>query len=74
MAYISVRLNRDLVAQARALTQARTNREAVELALQEFVRRRQLHAVIDLMGSDLVGMDDEQLRQWRNSSLHRISS
>jgi hypothetical protein len=74
MAYISVRLNRDLVAQARALTQARTNREATELALQAFVRRRQLHAVIDLMGSDLVEMDDEQLRQWRNSSLHRLSS
>ena len=50
MSRLMIRLDNKLLDEAVRLSGARTKREAVELALQEFVRRRRLRQVLEHAG------------------------
>jgi len=50
-------LNDPLVEEAMRVTQARSKREVVELALRELVARRRQRALRDLVGRDLIDPD-----------------
>lgn len=65
MTRFSVTLDEELLEEAQALAQAKSKREAIELALQEFVRRRRVEELVGLVGSDIVDMDPAELRRWR---------
>jgi hypothetical protein len=49
----------------------RTKREAIERALQGFVRQHRLQELQALAGSGVVEMDLEELRRWRQASLEQ---
>ena len=68
MTRFSVTLDEKLVDEAQALADARTKRETIEQALREFVQRRRLAKLVELMGADLLDMDVADLRQWRATS------
>jgi metal-responsive CopG/Arc/MetJ family transcriptional regulator len=68
MTRFSVTLDEDLVEEARTLARAQTKREVIEQALQEFVQRRRVARLADLMGSDLIDFDVPDLLEWRKSA------
>jgi hypothetical protein len=47
------------------------SREAIERALQEFVRHHRLQELQALAGSGLVEMDLQELRHWRQSGIEQ---
>lgn len=69
MARLSITVDEKLVEEARGLAGAKTKRAAIEQALREFVQRRRLARLADLMGSDLLDMDLDDLKRWRQSSI-----
>ncbi len=69
MARLSVAVDPDLLERVRRMAGVRTKREALGLALAEFVRRRELKRLRDLEGSGLVSMNLRELQAWRRSSL-----
>ncbi len=69
MARLSVTVDPDLLERVRRMAGVRTKREALGLALAEFVRRREVKRLRDLEGSGLVSMNLRELRAWRRSSL-----
>jgi len=50
-------LDDQLIEEALRLSKAKTMREAVDLALREFVARRKERDVLDLVGQDLIAPD-----------------
>ena len=68
MTRLSITVDPKLVEEARQLAGARTKREAIEEALREFVRRRQLARLAALEGSGLVALDPATLDTWRRSA------
>ncbi|RMG54848.1 MAG: type II toxin-antitoxin system VapB family antitoxin [Acidobacteria bacterium] len=68
MTRFSITVDSELLEEARRLAQARTKREVIEQALREFVVRRRLKELEGLVGSGLVGMDLDELHQWREST------
>ena len=65
MSRLMIRLDNKLLDEAVRLSGARTKREAVELALQEFVRRRRLRQVLEHAGKIDLDLTVEQLWQSR---------
>jgi len=72
MARISVTVDPALIEEVQRLAKVRTKREAIERALQEFVRHHRLQELHTLAGSGLVEMDLEELRRWRQFSDERL--
>jgi len=72
MTRISVTVDPALIDEARRLAQVRTKREAIERALQEFIRHHRLEELQVLAGSGLVEMDLDALRRWRQSGDERL--
>ena len=72
MTRISVTIDPALIEEARRLAQVRTKREAIERALQEFIRHHRLQELQVLAGSGLVEMDLDELRHWRQSGDERL--
>ena len=68
MTRFSVTLDDELIEDALKLADAKSKREVIELALKEFVRRRRIAGLIDLLGSDIIDMDLEELLRWRGST------
>lgn len=64
---LSVTVDPELLEEAKQLAKAKNKREAIELALREFVLRRRLKNLAELAGSGLVEMDVEELKRWRES-------
>jgi len=64
MARFSITVDEDLIEEALALADTRTKRETIEQALREFVQRRRLLKLADLMGAGLLDMDRADLRRW----------
>jgi hypothetical protein len=59
-------IKEQLLREAKTLSGARTNKETVEIALDEFIRRRKAKKLIDLKGKvDLAYTLDEFLKQRR---------
>jgi Arc/MetJ family transcription regulator len=50
------------------LSGATTKRQAIEVALTEYSRRKRLEELAQLAGSGLVAMDEEDLERWRAAS------
>jgi Arc/MetJ family transcription regulator len=71
MTRLSVTVDPGLLEEAKQLAKVKTKREAIELALREFVLRRRLEDLAELAGSGLVGMDVEELKRWRESGVGR---
>jgi Arc/MetJ family transcription regulator len=71
MARISVTIDPALIEEAQRLAQVGTKREAIERALQEFIRHHRLQELQVLAGSGLVEMDLAELRRWRQSGDER---
>ena len=67
MRRLSVKVEPELVEEARDLAGVKTKREAIEVALREFVRRRHLIDLAGLAGSGLVEMEIEELEEWRGA-------
>ncbi|HPU77312.1 MAG TPA: type II toxin-antitoxin system VapB family antitoxin [Thermosynergistes sp.] len=66
---LSVTVDPELLEEAKQLAKAKNKREAIELALREFVLRRRLKNLAELAGSGLVEMDVEELKRWRESGV-----
>lgn len=63
----SITMDPRLLEEAMMLAQVKTKRAAIEQALEEFVRRRRVEDLKSLVGSGLVEMTEDELRQWRKS-------
>lgn len=72
MVRLSVTVDEKLVEEVRTLAHAKTKREAIELALHEFVRRRRLERLAELEGSDIVEWELEDLLRWRRSGTREL--
>jgi len=68
MGRLSVSLDSELLEEVRRLAGVRTKREALEIALRDFVRQQRLRELEDLVGSGLVEMTLEELQRWRNAA------
>jgi len=68
---LSISVDPELLEEVRQLAKVRTKREAIERALQEFVRQHRLQELQALAGSGVVEMEFEELRRWRESSLEQ---
>ncbi|HXK90237.1 MAG TPA: type II toxin-antitoxin system VapB family antitoxin [Thermosynergistes sp.] len=66
---LSVTVDPELLEEAKQLAKAKNKREAIELALREFVLRWRLKNLAELAGSGLVEMDVEELKRWRESGV-----
>ena len=69
MARLTITIDEKLIKDAQRLGGSRTKREAIELALREFVQQRSMAKLADLVGSGIVDMDVDELRKWRNSGM-----
>ena len=69
MMRLSITVDPELLEEVRRLAKVRTKREAIERALQAFVRQHRLQELQGLVGSGVVEMELEELRRWRQSSL-----
>ena len=65
MTRFSVAVDEDLVQEVKRLSGARTKREAFDVALTEYVRRKRLEQLAELAGSGLLDMTPEELDRWR---------
>jgi Arc/MetJ family transcription regulator len=68
MTRFSITVDEDLIEEALALADTRTKRETIEQALREFVQRRRLLKLADLIGAGLLDLDPADLRRWREMS------
>jgi Arc/MetJ family transcription regulator len=68
MMRLSITVDPELIEEVQRLAKVRTKREAIERALQEFVRQHRLQELQALAGSGVVEMELEELRRWRQSS------
>jgi metal-responsive CopG/Arc/MetJ family transcriptional regulator len=71
MTRLSITVDPELLEEVRRLAKVRTRREAIERALQEFVRHHRLQELQALAGSGVVEMELEALRRWRQSSIEQ---
>ena len=71
MTRLSITVDPELLEEVRQLAKVQTKREAVERALQEFVRRHRLPELQALAGSGMVEMDLKDLRRWRQSGIEQ---
>ena len=66
---LSISVDAQLLEEVRRLAKVRTKREAIEQALQEFVRHLRLQELQALAGSGVVEMELQELQRWRQSSI-----
>ena len=71
MTRLSITVDPKLIEEVRRLAKVRTKREAIERALQEFVRHHRLRELQALAGSGLVEMDLKELQHWRQSRIEQ---
>ena len=56
----------ELLEESVRLADVKTKREAIEVALREFVRTRHLQELAQSAGSGLVDMSPKDLKKWRD--------
>lgn len=64
----TVVIDDDLMSEAMKASKARTKREAIELGLKELVRRRNLDALKDELGTFDLDLSVEELERLRSES------
>lgn len=67
MKRLSVSVDPELLEESVRLAGVRTKREAIEVALREFVHTRHLQELARLAGSGLVDILPGDLKKWRDS-------
>ena len=67
MKRLSISVDPELLDESKRLADVKTKREAIEVALREFVRTRHLQELAQLAGSGLVDMSPGDLEKWRDS-------
>ncbi len=67
MKRLSISVDPELLEESVRLACVKTKREAIEVALREFVRTRHLQELAQLAGSGLVDMSPKDLKKWRDS-------
>ncbi len=67
MKRLSISVDPELLEESVRLAAVKTKREAIEVALREFVRTRHLQELARLAGSELVDMSPGNLKEWRDS-------
>jgi Arc/MetJ family transcription regulator len=68
MARLTVTVDPELIEEVRRLAKASSKREALEIALREYTRRKRQEELADLAESDLVTMSLDELDRWRAES------
>ena len=65
-------INEDLIDEAKALSGAKTKKEAIEKALKEFIRRRKSRKLLDLEGKiELAYTVEDLMKRRRKDVPHR---
>ncbi len=64
---LSVSVDPELLEESKRLAGVRTKREAIEVALREFVHTHHLQELAQLAGSGLMDMSPGDLKKWRAS-------
>ena len=62
---LSVAVDEHLVEEVKRLSGSNTKREAFEVALTDYVRRKRVEELAGLAGSGLVDLSLEELERWR---------
>jgi hypothetical protein len=62
----TVELSETLLADAKRLSSLRTNREVIDAALSEFVRRRRIERLKARLGNCDLAITQEDIRRWRD--------
>ena len=65
MIRLSVAVDEELVEEVKRLSGSKTKREAFQVALSEYVRRKRLEELAQLAGSGLVDLTPDELERWR---------
>jgi Arc/MetJ family transcription regulator len=65
VARLTVTVDPELIEEVRRLAKASSKREALEVALREYTRRKRQEELADLAESDLVTMSRDELDRWR---------
>lgn len=65
MARLSIAVDDQLVDEVQRVSGAKTKREAFEIALTDYLRRKRIEELAGLAGTGLVDMDLEELEAWR---------
>lgn len=68
MIRLSITVDPELLEEVRRLAKVRTKREAIERALQDFVRQHRLQELQALASSGVIEMELKELQRWRQSS------
>ena len=61
----TIAIDDTLFSEALALSNAKTKKELISLALQEFIRKRRLEHLAGMYGSGAVSMTCEELEEYR---------
>ena len=65
MARLTIAVDPELIEEVRRLAKASSKREALEIALREYARRKRQEELADLAESDLITMSLDELDRWR---------
>ncbi len=65
MGRLSVAVEDQLVEEVQRLSGAKTKREAFEIALREYLRRRRVEELAELAETGIVDMSLDELERWR---------
>ena len=68
MARLTVTIDPELIEEVRRLAKASSKREALEIALREYTRRKRQEELAALAESGLVTMSLDELDRWRAES------
>lgn len=68
MGRLSIAVDDRLVEEVQRVSGAKTKREAFEVALTDYLRRKRVEELAQLAGSGIVVMDLEELQDWRSGS------
>lgn len=69
MARFSITVDDQLMEDVTKLADGKTKREAIEQALREFVERRRIAQLMDLVGSDILEWTPEDFLRYRKMSI-----
>lgn len=65
MTRMMVEIDGRLLEEAKSLSNARSNREAIEMALRELLTKLHRHNIASHEGKIELGLSAEELRRWR---------
>ncbi len=67
----TINVDEKLLADIVETTGQKTKSKAVQKALEEYLRRERLKGLLALQGSNIIDLDQEDLKRFRRASSHR---